>query len=135
MVAKIKKESKSDGEYLRRIYKAFPPKNSAHTPPKEDLTKMDQKGLKKVKIWASWQYSAQHISENKLLIDARLSIPTSVLGRNIQCRLILQVFLKACIHYHPDKQDVKKHGKGWEVFCGEVVKTFTNIYERYKLCD
>lgn len=44
-----------------------------------------------------------------------------------------KVFQKACIHYHPDKQEAKE-GKAWKYFSAEITKTFTNIYERYKCC-
>ncbi len=39
----------NDAELLLHIYKIFPPKNTTHKPPpKKEINKMDNKGLKKV---------------------------------------------------------------------------------------
>ncbi|XP_018006728.1 uncharacterized protein LOC108664614 [Hyalella azteca] len=43
-----------------------------------------------------------------------------------------KLFLKACIHYHPDKQDVEKHGLPWKYFSAEITKVLTNVYETFK---
>ena len=34
----------------------------------------------------------------------------------------------AVIHYHPDRQDVEKHGKKWKVLAEEITKMLTNRY-------
>ena len=46
-----------------------------------------------------------------------------------------KIFQKAVLHYHPDKQDAEVHGMKWKVFCDEITKTLTRVYECYKIPD
>ena len=41
----------------------------------------------------------------------------------------------AIIHYHPDRQNVEKHGKKWKVLCEEITKILTSRYESHKIPD
>jgi tetratricopeptide (TPR) repeat protein len=43
-----------------------------------------------------------------------------------------KAFQQGVVHYHPDKQDVEKHGMTWKVLCEEITKRLTCIYECYK---
>ena len=43
-----------------------------------------------------------------------------------------QALKKAIVHYHPDKQDVKLHGKKWFIFAEEITKVLTRKYECFK---
>ena len=77
-------------EFVKFIYKTFPPKNKEHTPP----AKSEMEDLK-------------HDEKKKVL-------------------------QKAVLHYHPDKINVEKDGRKWQVLCEEITKEFTRKYESYK---
>ena len=43
-----------------------------------------------------------------------------------------KVLMSAILHYHPDKQDKKKHGSKWFVLCEEITKQLNRCHESTK---
>ena len=45
---------------------------------------------------------------------------------------VKKLYLKAVIHYHPDKVSEEEHGKKWKVLTEEITKILLRTYECYK---
>ena len=43
-----------------------------------------------------------------------------------------KLYLRAVIHYHPDRVDEEEHGAKWKVLTEEITKLLTSSYEIYK---
>ncbi|PVD22212.1 hypothetical protein C0Q70_18018 [Pomacea canaliculata] len=46
--------------------------------------------------------------------------------------VLKKLYLKAVVHYHPDKVDEEKDGAKWKVLCEEITKLLSQQYQKYK---
>ena len=75
----------------------------------------------------------KHIYENHPPKNDKFKLgPLPDAGDDDYSITLKQLLRKACIHYHPDKVDVKKHGMQWKVLCEEINKHITSRYEVFK---